>query len=312
MFTGFAKRQLEKCGWSEGEGIGKNKQGIVKPLKASLKFSTSGLGYDITESYSTGWWVDMFNASAKNIMNNDTGKKVKSHVNKEANHNDTQEELPSNNNNNNTISRRFSLKKADHLQLHKYTSFIKCETLPGYTIDVVQAKEEESIADDVRVEGGKKKKKRSKKMDDDVEQSREVVLEEQTLVATGGEVDDDGTSSKKKTRKSKNKRCKMESLNVNDLEEVVHGVSFTRSAPPYHSPPPLISQTPSQLSVKKKLSSSCQQPQANNAQQLNHEALFEACGGLTCHKAARHGLGLNGKLARIALQDAALLLGKTS
>jgi len=34
------------------------------------------------------------------------------------------------------------------------------------------------------------------------------------------------------------------------------------------------------------------------------EELFKKCGGLTGHKAARHGHGLNGKLARIARQEA--------
>lgn len=45
--------------------------------------------------------------------------------------------------------------------------------------------------------------------------------------------------------------------------------------------------------------------------ELTDEQLFEACGGRTAHKGARHGLTLSGKLARIAQQEAELL-GLTS
>lgn len=41
--------------------------------------------------------------------------------------------------------------------------------------------------------------------------------------------------------------------------------------------------------------------------QLTDEDLFKACGGRTAHKGARHGLNLNGKLARIAEQERQLL-----
>ncbi|VDM23826.1 unnamed protein product [Hydatigera taeniaeformis] len=40
----FAVNQLKKFGWSEGDGLGKNKNGISEPIKASMKFSRRGLG----------------------------------------------------------------------------------------------------------------------------------------------------------------------------------------------------------------------------------------------------------------------------
>jgi len=40
---------------------------------------------------------------------------------------------------------------------------------------------------------------------------------------------------------------------------------------------------------------------------LSDEQLFQACGGITCHKAARHGLNMDGKLARLRKQDEQLL-----
>ncbi|XP_043288703.1 G patch domain-containing protein 4 [Venturia canescens] len=42
-------------------------------------------------------------------------------------------------------------------------------------------------------------------------------------------------------------------------------------------------------------------------EELTDEQLFNACGGRTAHKGARHGLKLSGKLARIARQEALLL-----
>lgn len=41
--------------------------------------------------------------------------------------------------------------------------------------------------------------------------------------------------------------------------------------------------------------------------QMTDEELFQACGGRTAHKGARHGLNLNGKLARIAEQERQLM-----
>lgn len=41
--SSFAKNQLEKYGWKEGDGIGKTNQGISDPIKASYKFDNSGV-----------------------------------------------------------------------------------------------------------------------------------------------------------------------------------------------------------------------------------------------------------------------------
>jgi len=301
MFTSFAKRQLEKCGWSEGEGIGKNKQGIVKPLKASLKFSNSGLGYDITESYSTGWWVDMFNASAKNIKTDATSK-VKC-LNKEA-----VSPLPHLTEAAH-ISRKFSLNKSDHLQLHKYSSFIKCETLHGADDSrkddgddgQMQARNRKKKKRDV-VEDGMQdvpevedKKRKRKKIKLEVENEKEL-LPDATLV--------NGEDVVVVVKKSKKKRCRMEQTNIDNEEQGESSVS-TKPCPqslPTHSTDTHLVDTTSRSSSSMSIS------HHNSKSILDHDALFKACGGLTCHKAARHGLGLNGKLARIAQQDADLLL----
>jgi hypothetical protein len=39
----FAQNQLKKYGWKEGDGIGKSKQGMIAPIKASFKFDSAGV-----------------------------------------------------------------------------------------------------------------------------------------------------------------------------------------------------------------------------------------------------------------------------
>nr|CDS25765.1 expressed protein [Hymenolepis microstoma] len=50
--SSFAKRQLEKFGWSSGSGLGKSNNGIAEPIKVKKKFSRLGLGatYDLSKN----------------------------------------------------------------------------------------------------------------------------------------------------------------------------------------------------------------------------------------------------------------------
>lgn len=50
-----------------GEGIGKNSDGIVKPIKANLKFDNAGLGHDRAKEFTDQWWEKAFNDAANNI-----------------------------------------------------------------------------------------------------------------------------------------------------------------------------------------------------------------------------------------------------
>ena len=45
-----------KQGWSMGQGLGKESQGISEPIKASLKFDTAGIGHDIAKQFTNNWW----------------------------------------------------------------------------------------------------------------------------------------------------------------------------------------------------------------------------------------------------------------
>uniref|UniRef100_A0A131YZI4 G patch domain-containing protein 4 n=1 Tax=Rhipicephalus appendiculatus TaxID=34631 RepID=A0A131YZI4_RHIAP len=63
--SSFARGLLEKYGWSEGKGLGKNETGIAKALKPKLKFDTAGVGHKI--DLTSQWWSKAFNDAAKSI-----------------------------------------------------------------------------------------------------------------------------------------------------------------------------------------------------------------------------------------------------
>ncbi|KAL7306013.1 hypothetical protein TKK_0001479 [Trichogramma kaykai] len=64
----------------------------------------------------------------------------------------------------------------------------------------------------------------------------------------------------------------------------------------------VVPENPSELSELKD-----EETKVNVIPKMTDEELFKACGGRTAHKGARHGLNLNGKLARIAEQEQQLL-----
>ncbi|XP_047494165.1 G patch domain-containing protein 4-like [Penaeus chinensis] len=63
----FAHSQLEKYGWREGKGLGKEEKGDTEPIKVKLKFNNTGIGHDIAEEFKFHWWDHVFNKAAKNM-----------------------------------------------------------------------------------------------------------------------------------------------------------------------------------------------------------------------------------------------------
>ncbi|XP_075148018.1 G patch domain-containing protein 4 [Haematobia irritans] len=64
----FARKILGKYGWKDGDGLGKNNDGISKPLKATLKFDNAGFGADQASDFNNHWWERVFNDAADNIL----------------------------------------------------------------------------------------------------------------------------------------------------------------------------------------------------------------------------------------------------
>lgn len=85
----FARKQLEKYGWAEGnsifsnviswfqitlttkcvlgKGLGKKEDGISNALKPKLKFDNTGIGHDPAEEFTNDWWNNVYNSAINNI-----------------------------------------------------------------------------------------------------------------------------------------------------------------------------------------------------------------------------------------------------
>ncbi|XP_030764226.1 G patch domain-containing protein 4 [Sitophilus oryzae] len=63
----FARKQLEKYGWEEGKGLGRNEDGISSALKPKLKFDNAGVGHDVGEQFTNNWWERLFNSASENL-----------------------------------------------------------------------------------------------------------------------------------------------------------------------------------------------------------------------------------------------------
>lgn len=72
----FDKSNIECLTTKKGQGIGKNADGIIKPVKASLKFDTAGLGHDRAKEFTDHWWERVFNDAAQNIDVDSSSKKI--------------------------------------------------------------------------------------------------------------------------------------------------------------------------------------------------------------------------------------------
>lgn len=113
----FAKKLMEKYGWKEGEGLGKNNTGINKALRANLKFDTAGLGVDQAADFNNHWWERVFNEAANNIDVITDGDKISMNIKDE--------------NSVEITTKEYSLKKLKKTkcQNQSYNNFLKTATL---------------------------------------------------------------------------------------------------------------------------------------------------------------------------------------
>ncbi|KAJ8707244.1 hypothetical protein PYW08_011378 [Mythimna loreyi] len=82
----FARKQLEKYGWTDGKGLGKNENGISEALKPKLKRSVAGVGHDAAAEFNEHWWTTLYDKAAANVEvkeKNGKTKKIKTKDDKE-------------------------------------------------------------------------------------------------------------------------------------------------------------------------------------------------------------------------------------
>mmetsp|Transcript_9022 Transcript_9022/g.16933 ORF Transcript_9022/g.16933 Transcript_9022/m.16933 type:complete len:226 (-) Transcript_9022:106-783(-) len=75
----FARRQMEKFGWSEGKGLGKNEDGIAGHIKAKKREESAGLGSETVavEVAADDWWHHGFTNALKKVPSDKSKKKKK-------------------------------------------------------------------------------------------------------------------------------------------------------------------------------------------------------------------------------------------
>ncbi|XP_026488744.2 G patch domain-containing protein 4 [Vanessa tameamea] len=73
----FARKQLEKYGWTDGKGLGKKENGISEPLKPKLKRSVAGIGYDAAADFTEHWWSALYDKAASNYQVEEENGKTK-------------------------------------------------------------------------------------------------------------------------------------------------------------------------------------------------------------------------------------------
>ena len=69
--------QMKKFGWREGQGLGKNEQGMKEAIKVSIKNNKNGLGLDPSEQFVFHWWDHVFNKVANSIKIKDVDGEVR-------------------------------------------------------------------------------------------------------------------------------------------------------------------------------------------------------------------------------------------
>ena len=65
-YSGYGKAMMAKMGWSEGEGLGKDKQGMSEALKVKKRELQQGLGADeaLRYKWEEKWWEGHFESAA--------------------------------------------------------------------------------------------------------------------------------------------------------------------------------------------------------------------------------------------------------
>jgi Pin2-interacting protein X1 len=85
--SAFALKHMQKMGWEEGKGLGKNEDGISKFIHVEKKLDASGVGLDevVKSEVKENWWHDAYSSNLKLFTSKISGtkKRKKSKISRE-------------------------------------------------------------------------------------------------------------------------------------------------------------------------------------------------------------------------------------
>ncbi|GLD92267.1 hypothetical protein PINS_up000800 [Pythium insidiosum] len=67
--SAFARKQMEKMGWSEGKGLGKNEQGMATYVRVKKREESMGIGVEAVkvQEQQNQWWYNVYDKLADKI-----------------------------------------------------------------------------------------------------------------------------------------------------------------------------------------------------------------------------------------------------
>ena len=189
--SAFAKKQLEKMGWSEGTGLGKKRDGITTHIKVKKRKDGLGLGSsekpDIVQANEAAgeWWKDGLGATLARLSNNKKKKKSKKEKKKGKTY--TDEELFQA-----TGGTRFGMRAGITNNLHKWVRTENSDEAAPAEVT------EDSSQEAVKSEEKKSKKRKLETVDSDDAKNKDEKDDK--------DKDTDKKSKKEKKDKKKKKR----------------------------------------------------------------------------------------------------------
>ncbi|XP_077455290.1 G patch domain-containing protein 4 [Stigmatopora argus] len=64
----FAEEQMRRHGWKDGKGLGREENGISKPIKVKVKCNKGGVGHREGEQFTFQWWDHVFNQASSSLQ----------------------------------------------------------------------------------------------------------------------------------------------------------------------------------------------------------------------------------------------------
>ncbi|KAL3310778.1 hypothetical protein Ciccas_010649 [Cichlidogyrus casuarinus] len=340
LMTKFGEKILTNLGWQKGEGLGKNKHGILHPIRISLKNDNRGLGASVVKTQDSTTWNSIY----ENALNASVDSEVEKLFLKSNNHGKVSVKfLPSQHLYHNNMTVNTTENSTSKSEKRKHSSAPDVETAPECRpkkgkhskVSDPEVPENEAIPDNPKLSKKHNQQENSDSAHNAAKRKHELKIDSNSS-APDVETSPEFRPKKRKHLKvfdpkfpeneplsenpklSKKKKQRENSESIDDAAKL-ENPSNSQSGPKKrkHSKVsdlevPENEPIPDSLKHSKKnkgqedsdsVYSAARLQIPSNTQSglgMSDADLFEFCRGRTCHPAARFGNKLSGKLARVS------------